>query len=364
MNLSLVTFIQEFVNDCLKVPLGQKNFPGGMPISVTKKSLPMIFGDFQKRQKCFKMYVATPKADGIRCFLGFVEWKGHPLIFVIDRRFGNEQQGIGVWNQEHLSNMIPMDFFKQTSLFDIEWIQKTNKIVLFDCIQYAGSNIRCLNYLLRLDLCRLFLTNFKHCQVDEMKQPEGSIPSKIPYLKVYMKDMFCIEPQLAFPPQNLNYLRNNPTSHDIDGIIFTLTTNPVPVFRNNLETLLKWKPISHLTIDFLVQPKEWKSEVPLRQNLPYIDNKYRTLCDSHLKLWIVHKKEYIWFSNIQEDKSVYTQPGVYEFSWDYERRQWIFKNARTQKLLPNGLNTVSRTLGNIEEKLSFEELIQFIHKQP
>ena len=145
----------------------------------------------------------------------------------------------------------------------------------------------------------------------------------------------------------------SPYKHD--GIIFTNICLDYSAFRNNEKAIFKWKPKDKITIDFYVKKGDSKTGW---SKIKFVPTKYRCIDQECVSLLFTafDKKAYsegdmIKFanSNVSVEKD-----GIYECY--FNGCNWDIIKERTDKRIPNILSTVTRTISNIEEDITIEDL--------
>jgi len=285
----------------------QESFPAPQPVSIERK-------DLYKLTR-FK-YVVAEKTDGDRYLLVFLKVGGtSKTCFLVDRKF--------------CVYTVDTDIEGGTgTIFDGELVREKNtqefSYYVHDCVNAGGTNISNKHLPFRLDSARTYISS-----------PGFAKPSNF---KVFLKKMWPIE--------ELNKLLEfqKAVTHDVDGLIFT----PVGlgIESGTQYSLFKWKCGDKHTIDFHVSFSGRRITMNLQEHGHLV--KYKTL---NTKL--ANGRTF-------ETCMAALRPG-HNFDGSIlecklERGMFIPVRLREDKTLPNSLRTLEKTLLNIEENITLEEL--------
>ena len=363
--------LRNFTNRACGLKQSNTSFPGGMPLSLQRKDIPVIFGE---EKKSHHEYTLGLKADGInsgRFFLGFL-CVGHAFVaYTVDRQFTHT-----ILTQYPVSYL---DLF-EGSLFDMEHMCNKNTrhftFLLFDTIYIHGNSVVKEHYLTRLEVARHSLDlQFKHRpEARNMIVPrsEYAYPSKYPdrildifstiqndanniTTKLRVKEVYyTIYLHRLLGPGGQQYQQEQQPQEsriDIDGAVWTSTTSPYALFTQQPKALLKWKPLH--TIDFLVVPNPNRNMGWHKiENIP---DTFRVRTGS-CALLTTHNNNPILFAMADcfDQKVV---EGIYECSWDAVALRWVLLQRRVDKPKPNQLLTVARTVINIVDFITLSDII-------
>jgi hypothetical protein len=336
--------IRIFINKCCDVKLSNTHFPGGLPISLARNDIPSLFG---KHNTTHHEYCLSYKADGInggRYFLGFLAIEGEFYSFLVDRNF-----------KIVIIPAVAYPTAYEGTLFDVEFLQTRDLDVLlliFDTICMHGNSTKDCFYPTRLEFARAFLQ--KHTQFEKTAKtsqiPRGPMTyaSNFPdYIVDFcrLSDRICrLKTKQIYYVQNIGNMHG--TIYDNDGFIWTSASLPYAIFRTEPTAIIKWKPPSCITIDFELKKS---SQEDVWENIFGIPDKYRSRCGS-CSLFTQDAGKAILFAKIDTTET----PGIYEIRWKHER--WEIVKERTDKSKPNHLLTVSKTIENIQQKISIAEI--------
>ena len=329
-----------FINTILDLPVTNTNFPGSLPVSLQRDFLSTVLVGEEKNSR--GEYTVAFKADGTRYFLSFLCVEGEYTIYLFNRKFK-------VAMKIPLRGTFPVEAF-EGSLFDVELLAN-GTMFIFDCMAVFGNSVRHLNYIIRLEIARSFLSR-SVSQLAILQAPQNhamAYPSNYPlHLAAQLSADFQLQVKNVFYCHHLQQLQAPP--YATDGFNFTSMLDPYAIFKENLLSNIKWKPIQHITIDFLMLPSSPHS-VWHHHPQNACPAKYRPR-SGNTELWTQHKKQNVLFCRTESKTHATGQIG--EFTW--KEGGWRLVKIRSDKNNPNQLQTVTRTITNIDEYISFADL--------
>ena len=142
------------------------------------------------------------------------------------------------------------------SIFDVEWFQKQDKIIVFDVLVLNGNNIRQkitkerIEILKSIDWDTCGVTDSVNIVTDNMSNMSNN-DTKQGHTKFIMKKMYY-SPANSFPKKEISKVLNETEEYTTDGLIFTPADEPYP-FNRKWENLLKWKPPNTNSIDLYIE---------------------------------------------------------------------------------------------------------------
>jgi hypothetical protein len=272
-----------FVHKAWGLPEGNSDgwFPGPQPVSIERRHFPLL-----KKSE----YLVCEKTDGVRHLLvAFEDPDGEKKVALVNRSF----------QATYYKYTIPKD-----TVLDGELVTRVSdqKLVflIHDAVMIRGESLICAPLTERLDKARAL------CR---------TILSKAPFVTT-VKTMY--------PLTELQQLEAG--QYVTDGLIFTPVNEPIRTGTH--ETMFKWKPREHITIDFLIR----------RNTDLYIQERGRLIKEAS----IFHKEEY------PDDTIV---------ECDYGQNGWRVVKVRTDKTYPNNRRTFLRTIVNLREDIQRNEFI-------
>jgi len=254
-------------------------FPGAQPVSIERKHFETLKS---------KPYLVCEKNDGIRNML--VSYGGVSIF--VDRMF----------NVTETSLVIPTN-----TILDGEMME--NEYLVYDAVVIRGENVMNLPLTERLARAK------KICPLATKKN-----------VRVKVKTMV--------PLDRISEIQLGPTT---DGLIFTPVDEPVRMGTH--ETCFKWKPRSHITIDFLVRASAYVDGRPVYGLFLQNEESVIPLIASNA----MGKDPKEFDGKIVE--CVYGKAG------------WSIIKIRSDKNYPNNRRTYLRTLVNIKENIQFEDFV-------
>jgi len=273
--------MNEFVYRAWRLPgeCRDKWFPGPQPVSIERRHFPLL-----KKSE----YLVCEKNDGVRHLLVSFEENGEKKVALINRSF----------NATFYKYTLPKD-----TVLDGELITRTSdqKLVFLvhDAVMIRGETLIDAPLTERLEKARAL------CR---------TILSKTPFITM-VKPMY--------PLAEIAKL-DEPSQFMTDGLIFTPVNEPIRTGTH--ETMFKWKPREHITIDFLIKNN---SEL-------YIQERGRLIQEAS----IYHKETY---------------PDDTILECDYGPNGWRVVKVRTDKTYPNNRRTFLRTIVNLREDIQRSE---------
>lgn len=282
------------------------------PSTLNKKHLPTIAMN----------YTVTDKADGIRHLL-IIDRVG--MAYLVDNNF--------------ILKYVDTFSSYKNCIFDGEYLEKSKKFMIFDCIQFKNKNVTDKKLFYRLFCVNDFVNNIKN----------NLIKSKIFYVELkYLKEQdktFVKKLNNVKVPKDyssfLIYLwnkRRNIFNYNLDGLIFT------PIDGSYLDPkkpIFKWK--DEHTIDVRVQfdnkNKVWKFDVNRFGKKPdYLKITYRPSKDKINETFNLKNGD------------------IVEFLYSDKMKKWLPYRKRTDKKLPNARLTVDGVFEAIEENIKIKDL--------
>lgn len=279
------------------------SFPGPQPVSIERK-------DLYKLTK-FR-YVVCEKTDGERYILVYMNRKG---VFLVNRKFFVYRVNVEV--SDHGS-----------AIFDGELVEEKDGQLTYyihDCVKIDDTNVSNENLLFRLNVAKNALT------AKSILEP--------PVFKLALKIM---RPISEF--ENLLKEQSDVT-HDVDGLIFTPVD--LAVQSGTQYSLFKWKCGDQHTIDFHISLKERRITMNLQESGKLV--KYKIL-NTKTTIGRNFQKS---MESLGEDRATFDKT-ILECKVEND----VFKpvKIRDDKTQPNSVKTLEKTLLNIEENITLNEL--------
>lgn len=290
-------------------------FPGPQPVSIER-------ADMFKLEK-YKYYLGE-KSDGDRYLFVTVSCGdiSNDCCFLVDRKFF-----VYPLRVEDCTEI-------QSTIYDGEVViedDKTVSYIIHDCICAMGENVAMKNLDIRLTKLKSVLGTSLH------PRPIG--------LNLKIKKFW----NLCDISEFLEELSK--TSHTTDGIIFT----PVglPIESGTQYSLFKWKKPENHTIDFHVNISERRIILSLQQS------------GSLTKYKVLNTKQHSGKKFFEELQSILPDiPLSKESIIECKVINGNYKpfRLREDKAYPNSIKTCSKTLLNIEENITIQDLVISLSK--
>lgn len=309
--------------------IAEPRFPGAVPCSIMREDLDLLRKEH---------YVAFEKTDGTRylmlCTSLPAPRRGDPptnFCVLVNRR----------WEARIVRVQFAQDVYDRNTLFDGELVQNTETgrwvFLIFDLVSSGHVSTSRDNYVKRMKSA--------HQIVHNSLRQEPSVDAFDISVKRYEK----MEQMDRLYNAEKNY-RGFPT----DGYVFMPVRRFVAPFRNR--QILKWKDSSNSTVDFQLRfsaengLEYWMKDThsaPKYFGPVAIDF---TLAESHTEL--IQKYA-------ERVRSAGDQP-IVECAFDQSRHLWYMVCERNDKQSPNAEYTVQRTLDNVRENITKDELFHII----
>lgn len=186
-----------------------------------------------------------------------------------------------------------------------------NLFMVYDAVRVKGEDVRNLPLDQRLEKARQVI--------------RGIIKTAAAPFEIKVKTMWRLEDFRSFPDLNS-------FEYETDGLVFTPVKEPIRMGTH--ETMFKWKPRERITIDFQIK--------------------------NGCELWVQdrgtpYKEAELHLSNRRTDL-----PDGTIVECGYGDLGWFVEKIRTDKTHPNNRRTYFRTLVNIRENITVQDLYQTI----
>lgn len=306
-------------------------FPGSQPVSMERSP-----ERDNLRLLAENRYMVSWKADGMRYM---VLINDEDEIFAFDRdnnvfripdiTFPHRKEG------RHIKDtLVDTEMIIEKVKGEGGRVREVPRLLIYDIIKFEGTNVGGCDFATRL-LC--IGKELIGPRVEAMKQ--GRIRRESEPISIRKKDFWELEAVKKLFDEH--FTRN--VGHEIDGLIFQPVKEPYAPGR--CDTLLKWKPPSHNSIDFKLKIEK----VQKAGELP----------------------EYIGFLFVQHDKRPMAEMKATKkllpydnkiIECTYENGKWVFMRERTDKSLPNSLKTAKAVFNSMIYPITKEVLIRFVEE--
>lgn len=296
-------------------------FPGPQPVSLERRDL------FKLKKYS---YLACVKSDGMRFMMLCTTMDDHNKCYMVDRAFRFYE----------VDQSFDKTIYSNT-LFDGELVKLKNRVdkddnpittwtyVIHDCVAFRGTDVSQMSFDKRYSYVTTAVETFWDIVSD----------SKV----------FPIEMKKFVPFGELGKLveleKNGDISHNTDGLIFTPVD--IPIGTNAQYTLFKWKS-SH-TFDFKICEEDGKY-------IAYVNQKGNLSAFASVSK---QTSQGIDFGNKLSnlDSPKFESGMVVECEYNKKTQCFDPLFVRTDKTHPNGIYTVEKTLLNVQEDITLDELV-------
>ncbi len=274
----------------------KKFFPAPQPVSIERSNFPKI-----------KNYFFSEKNDGTRMVLLYLNGKCYSII----RSFKISNFNLKIYPDINTGIVF---------LLDGEYYEQENTYIIHDAVNIYGEQIKNQDLINRLDKIRKMLAEISFSG------------SKI-LLKTYHRD--------------ITSLIENKSEYKNDGIIFTPIYEKVG--HNTQLNLYKWKPVDLCTFDFVITTGNDGILALVQKNGELI--KY-----AQASAGSIEEKNFLNKLSNLEGYCNFKNGVVVECKYNIDENSYEPIKIRYDKTYPNGDFTVKKTLFNIEENITLEEL--------
>ena len=281
---------------------GTPFFPGPQPISIERRHMHLLSE---------KPYMVCEKTDGVRmalvCLGGVSVLVNRSMtMFPVKLRTPPKARNGTILDGEYTKTKTGQDHY-----------------MVYDALIEEGKNVKKENLDIRLQTADKFVRKI---------------------LKT-VKDPFLVKVKSFYTMGDVGTVvekvKSDSFDYNNDGLVFTPVNEPVRMGTH--ETMFKWKPLDHNTIDFLVKNRR-DGTVGL-----YIQDRGELVFSSLIKQEQLSSE---WRSTLVDNSIVECQ-----YQSDAWPKWWKPKNMRTDKTHPNNRRTLTRTIVNIEEDIKIEEFL-------
>uniref|UniRef100_A0A915BLY8 mRNA-capping enzyme n=1 Tax=Parascaris univalens TaxID=6257 RepID=A0A915BLY8_PARUN len=211
-------------------------------------------------------------------------------------------------------------------------LKRTPRMLIYDIIKYEGVNVGDCEFPTRL-LC--IQKELIGPRIEAMKT--GRIKRESEPMSIRAKEFWGLEAVRKLFEDK--FTRN--VGHEIDGLIFQPVKEPYRAGR--CDTVLKWKPPSHNSIDFKLQIRKVcrEGELPEHIGFLYVQHESRPMGEMKATKKLLPYDNKIIECTLQNGK-------------------WVFMRERTDKSLPNSLNTARAVYNSMIHPIDKNVLVEFV----
>lgn len=355
----LVVKVEELISQAWGFPRVIHHNPSPNPVSLEKKYLPQLESNITE-------YVVAEKSDGVRYLLvmGTLENKG--FCVMVNRKMQMFEIPIYA-NSEYFRGSV---FDGEMVIETTESGQERQKFLIFDLVSLKGET-RCHEHLMKryheylgvFDLEGKDILDYDSTKWETFAFEMADTKDKVVCLGNRMALQFSPKPFVQLVNVGSMWRSMHNLKHKSDGLILTRTTAEIGTGTDH--NILKWK--EHHTIDLIIQANytkgRWVYKVLFQDHEKMVESTDCTFevkdrpCYLQLQPNSVLTLTSQYFA--ETHKTTFSLLG--ECSCDPDANQPIVwctvMKWRKDKHTPNNVTVIQRTLGNIVDNVTIDELI-------
>lgn len=299
-----------------------EGFPGCQPVSMTQNNINMIKE---------KDYMVSWKADGNRYMMLILNADD---MFFIDRNFNIYQVFNLTFLRRNSKDKLQNTLLDGEMVVDVVNDQRYPRYLIYDIVYCDGKDVSRCNFRERINII------FKQViQPREIAKRMGQIDRNKEPIGVRIKDFFELKNTYKFFETKFQ----NSLSHEIDGLIF----QPVDLeyISGRCSEVLKWKPPSHNSVDFLLTIVEEKRPGRIEKYIGqlYVGGQMHQFAQIHVT---------------NELKKYHNR--IIECRYNFSKNAWEFMRERTDKKYPNSIRTATNVVNSIKYPITKDFLLDYI----
>ncbi|XP_069698204.1 mRNA-capping enzyme [Periplaneta americana] len=297
-------------------------FPGCQPVSMDTTNIRLLHD---------RPYRVSWKADGTRYMMLILQEND---IYFIDRdNCVFQVSGVRFPHRKDLKRHLVNTLLDGEMVIDKVNGQDIPRYLAYDIIKFEGCDVgKSPFYPIRLSCIEKEIVNPRH---QAMK--EGRIDKSTEPFSVRLKQFWDITQAGKLLGDEFSKM----LSHEPDGLIFQPSKDPYVAGR--CSEVLKWKPLSHNSVDFQLKIVTEQGHGILKSKVGHL---YVGGMDRPFAQMKMTKALKELNNKIVECK--------------FQDNQWVFMRERTDKSFPNSFNTASAVCSSIRDPVTKEKLMDFI----
>ncbi|XP_071450546.1 mRNA-capping enzyme [Hetaerina americana] len=312
--------VQALTNFCGEAGDG---FPGCQPVSMDNNNLSLL----QKMP-----YKVSWKADGTRYMMLI---SGENQVYFVDRDNNVFQvEGLRFPHRKDPNRHLSATLLDGEMVIDKVNGQDIPRYLVYDIIHYEGQDVGKSPFTLRLTCIEWEIIGPRR---ECMKT--GLIDRDSEPFSVRLKEFWDVTQAGSL----LSDKFAEQLSHEPDGLIFQPAKEPY--IPGRCMEVLKWKPASHNSVDFLLKivMEEGEGIVPRKIGQLFVGGYSQP------------------FALMKVSKAIKELNGKI-IECKFQDKQWVFMRERTDKSFPNSLRTAQAVWNSILDPVTSERLLEFIHR--
>lgn len=306
----------------------RSGFPGLQPVSLSRDNINLLEQE---------SYMVSWKADGMR----YIVYINDGEVYAFDR----DNEVFEIENLDFVGHDGPLN----GTLVDTEVIidkvevdgivQNQPRMLIYDIMRFMGVNVMKEPFSKRFEI-------IKNEIIDKRNNAfkSGRLRHDKQIMSVRRKDFYLLEAtSKLFEPKFVQHV-----GHEIDGLIFQPKYKPYETGR--CDKVLKWKPPSHNSVDFLLKIEKYCREgmLPEWTGFLFVQNQREPF--GKMKATATLKK---YDNKIIECTLLVSETGM--------PIEWKFMRERTDKSLPNGLKTAQNVYDTMIKPVTEKYLLEYIN---
>ncbi len=314
-NSHVLTFCQRLVNSFWKDRKNPQTFPGPQPVSLEKRDLPKL-----SRYP----YVCSEKTNGMRFLFVATVHKGIKTVYMVDRAYRFYSVALS----------FPEAEVYNTTILDGELVENKNgtwTYFIHDCIASLGNNVSQMTWTDRIERAK---------EIVSMRDQSES-------------DCFFMQVKQFWAFDNISQLAeviaDDNLDHEVDGIV--LTPEQLPVGTGTQYSMFKWKPQNFHTFDL-----EISMDSPEILTAKVLDRGKKVVFAEVA----LDTEAGTLFKDELEALQGFENNCIVECNYDLENETFHPEKVRGDKTHPNGLRTVEKTMLNIVENITMDDLVALV----
>lgn len=311
-----------------------RGFPGAQPVSMDRDNIELL------RQAPYKV---SWKADGTR-YMMLID--GPDRVFFTDRDHSIfKVHGMTFLNRKNENQHMTGTLLDGEMVIDEDPVsqQKIPRYLVYDIIALHKDGkdipVGMSDFGVRLLCIQNEIEGARNKYIQEGKINKDTEPFRIRLKKFW--DVSCTRELLgpSFTKEKLG--------HEPDGLIFQPVKNPYHCGRDN--SILKWKPHTHNSVDFKLQI--------------FKENRPGMLPKSVGNLYVGGYDHPLGQIKLNSELRALNHK-IVECKWDYERQCWSFMRERRDKSFPNAYATAQGVMKSIQFPVTEEILLNVVESVP
>lgn len=299
-------------------------FPGCQPVSMDTKNIKLLSE---------KPYRVSWKADGTRYMMLILQ--EHEIYFIDRDNCVFQVSGLKFPHRKDLNRHLVNTLLDGEMVIDKVNGQDIPRYLAYDIIKFDGCDVgRSAFYPVRLGCIEKEIVQPRHQAMKEGRIDKSSEP-----FSVRLKQFWDITQAGSLLSDKFSKM----LSHEPDGLIFQPSKDPYVAGCSS--EVLKWKPLSHNSVDFQLKIGTEEGHGILKSTVGYL---YVGGMDRPYSKMKVNKTLKELHNKIVECR--------------FQDNHWIFMRERTDKSFPNSYSTAEAVFNCIRDPVTTDRLLEYIEQ--